>query len=152
MDSWYLLKALCLVNAANGEAAVQSFHQPQIQTGLPSGKRSQKYGKSLFYSWVNQLFLWPFSIATVCKRLPEGKIPNGGELIPQLHYITALSTSPYQTTMTPRHTTTATTTTAPTKTTNTTLIVKKLEICKDVQENGFPLLSFIWVSENNPQL
>ena len=29
---------------------------------LPSGKPTKKYGKSPF-SWVNPLFLWPFSIA-----------------------------------------------------------------------------------------
>ena len=30
---------------------------------VPSGKHTKNYGKSPFYSWVNQLFLWPFSIA-----------------------------------------------------------------------------------------
>ena len=30
---------------------------------LPSGKHTKNYGKSQFYSWVNPLFLWPFSIA-----------------------------------------------------------------------------------------
>ena len=43
-----------------------------IHGALPSGKHTKNYGKSSFYSWVNQLFLWPFSIAFwffVC--LPE---------------------------------------------------------------------------------
>ena len=31
---------------------------------LPSGKRLHNYGKSPFSSWVNPLFLWPFSIDT----------------------------------------------------------------------------------------
>ena len=30
---------------------------------LPSGKLTVCYGKSLFSSWVNPQFLWPFSIA-----------------------------------------------------------------------------------------
>ena len=30
---------------------------------LPSGKHTENYRKSPFYSWVNQLFLWSFSIA-----------------------------------------------------------------------------------------
>ena len=30
---------------------------------LPSGKRLHNYGKSPFYSWVNQICLWSFSIA-----------------------------------------------------------------------------------------
>ena len=41
---------------------------------LPSGKRLQNYGKSPFYSWVNQLFLWPFSSSrtvNVYQHLPH---------------------------------------------------------------------------------
>ena len=30
---------------------------------LAFGKHTKNYGQSPFYSWVNQLFLWPFSIA-----------------------------------------------------------------------------------------
>jgi hypothetical protein len=30
---------------------------------LPSGKHTKNYGKIHHVSWVNQLFLWPFSIA-----------------------------------------------------------------------------------------
>jgi hypothetical protein len=30
---------------------------------LPKSKHTKNYGKSPFYSWVNQLFLWSFSIA-----------------------------------------------------------------------------------------
>jgi hypothetical protein len=33
-----------------------------LKLDLPSGKRSLNYGKYHF-SWVNPLFLWPFSIA-----------------------------------------------------------------------------------------
>ena len=35
------------------------YHPPN----LPSGKRFHNYGKAPFYSWVNQRFLWQFSIA-----------------------------------------------------------------------------------------
>jgi hypothetical protein len=39
---------------------------------LPSGKRTKNYGKSAFYSWVNQLFNYGhgFQFAN-CKRVPE---------------------------------------------------------------------------------
>ena len=30
---------------------------------IPSGNHTKNYGTSPFYSWVNELFLWPFSIA-----------------------------------------------------------------------------------------
>ena len=43
---------------------------------LPSGKHTKKYRKSQFYSWVNQLFLWSFSIAMlliISKQNPEKK-------------------------------------------------------------------------------
>ena len=42
-------------------------------SGIPSGKRTYitNWKDPPFCSWVNQLFLWPFSIAN-CKRLPEG--------------------------------------------------------------------------------
>ena len=36
---------------------------PQVCTNLPSGERLHSCWKSPFSSWVNQLFLWPFSIA-----------------------------------------------------------------------------------------
>ena len=36
---------------------------------LPSGKRLHNYGKSHFYSWVNQLFLWAMFNSYV--ELPE---------------------------------------------------------------------------------
>ena len=39
--------------------------------GLPSGKHTKNYGKSPFYSWVNQRTKWQFSIAN-CNSLPEG--------------------------------------------------------------------------------
>ena len=32
------------------------------KTSLPSGKHTKNYGKSPLYSWVNKLFVWPFSI------------------------------------------------------------------------------------------
>ena len=36
---------------------------------LPSGKHTNSYGISPFYSWENPLFLWPFSIAfCMCTR------------------------------------------------------------------------------------
>ena len=34
----------------------------RVILGLPSGKHTQNYAKYRF-EWVNQLFLWPFSIA-----------------------------------------------------------------------------------------
>ena len=40
---------------------------------LPSGKRLHNYGKSPFYSWVNPLFLWPFSIAMLVYQRVTGK-------------------------------------------------------------------------------
>jgi hypothetical protein len=55
----------------------RKMNSEQLVTGMqfmhmvPSGKTLHNYGKSPFYSWVNQLFLWPFSMSqTVC--LPEG--------------------------------------------------------------------------------
>ena len=41
-----------------------------MKYGLPSGKLTVCYGKSPCYSWVNPLFLRPFSIAIL--TLPEG--------------------------------------------------------------------------------
>jgi hypothetical protein len=41
---------------------------------IPSGKHTKNYGQSPFYSWVNQLFLWPFSIAMlVYQRVTGGE-------------------------------------------------------------------------------
>ena len=54
-----------------------SFFAPWCWTiyhHLPSGKRLQNYGKSPFYSWVNQLFLWQFSSSrtvNVYQHLPH---------------------------------------------------------------------------------
>ena len=43
---------------------------------LPSGKPTKKYGKSPF-SWVNPLFLWPFSIAMlVYQRVTSHSYPE----------------------------------------------------------------------------
>ena len=57
------------------------------------GKHTKNYGKSLFYSWVNPLFLWSFSIATLNYRrlfaLPNGwaKISmSNGEAHPTLDW------------------------------------------------------------------
>ena len=53
-----------------------SFRQTQWEDlNMPSGKRLHNYGKIHHFSWVNQLFLWPFSIAFVC--LPEGMASTG---------------------------------------------------------------------------
>jgi len=40
-----------------------NLQEQRSQENVPSGKHTRNYGKSPFYSWVNQLFLWPFSIA-----------------------------------------------------------------------------------------
>ena len=40
---------------------------------LPSGKRLHNYGKSPCYSWLNQLFLWPFPIGKLTKN--DGQSP-----------------------------------------------------------------------------
>ena len=37
----------------------------------PSGQRLHNHEKKKHVQWVNQLFLWPFSIAN-CNKLPEG--------------------------------------------------------------------------------
>ena len=34
-----------------------------IYWDVPSGKHTKNYGESPIYSWVNQLFLWPCSLA-----------------------------------------------------------------------------------------
>jgi len=44
--------------------AIQSRkYNPNITPPVPSGKRLHNYGKIHHFSWVNPLFLWPFSIA-----------------------------------------------------------------------------------------
>ena len=44
--------------------AIQSRkYNPNITPPVPSGKRLHNYGKINHFSWVNLLFLWPFSIA-----------------------------------------------------------------------------------------
>ena len=45
-----------------------------ILNGLPSGKPTKNYGKSPFYSWVNPLCLWPFSVAYILHWLVGGAI------------------------------------------------------------------------------
>jgi hypothetical protein len=56
--------------------AIQSRkYNPNITPPVPSGKRLHNYGKIHHFSWVNPLFLWPFSIAN-CKRLP-GRVVHG---------------------------------------------------------------------------
>ena len=44
--------------------SIFSFHHfSSLNLVWPSGKRLHNYGKSPLYSWVNPLFLWPFSMS-----------------------------------------------------------------------------------------
>ena len=47
-----------------------------VMEWLPSGKRLHNYGKSPFSSWVNPLFLWPFSIAGGASHCWVGPSPG----------------------------------------------------------------------------
>ena len=78
-STYYPVDGLDLCNSASQELRVWGLAWPRWKMytfcswkkpELPSGKRLHNYGKSPFYSWVNQLFLLPFSITV---SLPEGK-------------------------------------------------------------------------------
>ena len=56
--------------------ATRSTRNPWENGGLPSGKHTQNYGTSPFYSWVNQLFLWPCSITMLVYQRVH--LPNFG--------------------------------------------------------------------------
>ena len=63
-----------------GILIAQTWSTSLVLKHVPSGKHTKNYGKSPFYSWVNQLFLWPFSIATivyqrVCFSISGNRIP-----------------------------------------------------------------------------
>ena len=70
--------------------AIQSRkYNPNITPPVPSGKRLHNYGKIHHFSWVNPLFLWPFSIA-FSVSLP-GRVIN---IYIYIHMHTYISSTP----------------------------------------------------------
>ena len=72
--AWFTACARCAVrwcsrralmgSRASGASAIRTCGRPVVMW-VPSGKHTQNYGKIHHVQWVNPLFLWSFSIATL---------------------------------------------------------------------------------------
>ena len=58
-----------------------------FKMGVPSGIRLHNHGKSPFYSWVNPLFLWPFSIAMLNYQVNPIRSPLNHHKITKFPYV-----------------------------------------------------------------